>query len=383
MSPRDTASNKQARLRRLKALIVKESLQVGRDPSSILIAFILPLILLFLFGYGVSLDARQVRLGVVLEDTGPEARRLAGAFQATPFFDVQTSLDRRELVPELVRGRLRGLVVIPRDFARALHTPGDTARVQVITDGSETNTANFVANYAQGTLATWMSQEAVLAARAAGPQATLALRFFYNAEIDSRHSLVPGSLAIIMAIIGSLLTALVVAREWERGTMEALLATPLSAPEIVIGKLIPYFVLGMASMAVCTAVAFFLYGIPFRGTLLALALASAAFLLAALGQGFLISTLTRNQFLASQIAMVSAFLPAFILSGFVFEIASMPWIIRTVSRIIPARYFVTNLQTLFLTGDIWPLLWPNILFCLAIAGLFFALTLKKTPHRLE
>jgi ABC-2 type transport system permease protein len=322
-------------------------------------------------------------VGVVLEDTGPEARRLAGAFAATSFFEVHASRHRREIVPDLVRGRLRGMVVIPQDFARALYAPGVTAGVQVITDGSETNTANFVANYAQGTLATWMAQEARVAARPAAPKATLETRFFYNAELDSRNSLVPGSLAVIMAIIGSLLTALVVAREWERGTMEAILATPLSAPEIVIGKLIPYFVLGMASMAVCTAVAFFLYGIPFRGSLPALAAVSAAFLLAALGQGFLISTVTRNQFLASQAALVSAFLPAFILSGFVFEIASMPWIIRTVSRIIPARYFVTNLQTLFLTGDVWALLTPNALFCLAIAGIFFALTLKKTPRRLE
>lgn len=376
-------SAKTGRARRLKALIVKESRQVVRDPSSILIAFVLPLILLFLFGYGVSLDARQVRLGVVLEDTGPEARRLAGAFLATPFFDARPALDRRGLAADLVSSRVRGLVVIPQDFARSLHAPGVTARVQVITDGSETNTANYVANYAEGVLATWMAQEAAMRAGSADPQAVLEARFFYNAELDSRNSLVPGSLAIIMAIIGTLLTALVMAREWERGTMEALLATPLSAPEIVIGKLVPYFALGMASMAICTAVAFFLYGIPFRGSLPALAIASAAFLLAALGQGFLISALTRNQFLASQAALVSGFLPAFILSGFIFEIASMPWIIRQMAKIIPARYFVTNLQTLFLTGDIWTLLLPNILFLLVIAGLMFAITLKKTPDRLE
>jgi ABC-2 type transport system permease protein len=374
---------KAGRARRLKALIIKESLQVVRDPSSILIAFVLPLILLFLFGYGVSLDARQVRLGVVLEDTSPEARRLAAAFQATPFFDVRTALARRALEPDLVSGRLRGMVIIPQNFTRDLLTPGVTARIQVVTDGSETNTANYVANYAEGTLATWLIQEARLAGRDIAPAVNLVTRFFYNSELDSRNSLVPGSLAIIMAIIGTLLTALVVAREWERGTMEALLATPLSALEIVFGKLVPYFVLGMASMAVCTAVAFFLYGIPFRGSLPALAIASAAFLLAALGQGFLISTVTRNQFLASQAALVSAFLPAFILSGFVFEIASMPWIIRQLAQIIPARYFVTDLQTLFLTGDVWSLMGPNVLILIGLAGLLFALTLKKTPNRLE
>jgi len=371
------------RARRLKALIIKESLQIVRDPSSILIAFVLPLILLFLFGYGVSLDARQVRLGVVLEDTGPEARRLAAAYLGTPFFDARAAFDRHALEPELVSGRLRGLVIIPQDFARALHTPGAAARIQVITDGSETNTANYVANYADGVLANWLIQEGRQTGRAGSPSVDLAARFFYNAELDSRNSLVPGSLAIIMAIIGTLLTALVVAREWERGTMEALLATPISAPEIIFGKLVPYFILGMASMAVCTAVAFFLYGIPFRGSLPALAVASAAFLLTALGQGFLISTVTRNQFLASQAALVTGFLPAFILSGFVFEIASMPWIIRQLAKIIPARYFVTNLQTLFLAGDIWDLMRANILALLVLAGLLFALTLKKTPHRLE
>lgn len=378
-----TTNPRVGRARRLKALIVKESLQVVRDPSSILIAFVLPLILLFLFGYGVSLDARQVRLGIVLEDSSPEARRLAASFQATPFFDTRTAQDRHRLESDLVSSRLRGIVIIPQDFARSLHAPGTTAQVQLITDGSETNTANYVANYTAGTLANWMAQEAALRSRALEPAAVLAPRFFYNPERDSRNSLVPGSLAIIMAIIGTLLTSLVVAREWERGTMEALLATPLSALEIVIGKLVPYFVLGMGSMAVCTAVAFFLYGIPFRGSLAALVVVSAAFLLTALGQGFLISTVTRNQFLASQAALVSAFLPAFILSGFIFEISSMPWLIRMLARIIPARYFVTNLQTLFLAGDIWALLRPSLLILLAIAGLLFALTLKKTPSRLE
>jgi ABC-2 type transport system permease protein len=378
-----TPPSRTGRARRLKALVVKESLQVVRDPSSILIAFVLPLILLFLFGYGVSLDARQVRLGVVLEDTGPEARRLAAAFQATPFFDARPALDRKALVPDLVSGRLRGLVVIPQAFARDLQAPDHAARVHLVTDGSETNTANFVANYAAGTLANWMVQEAAMAARPTAPPAVLVPRFFYNPELDSRNSLVPGSLAIIMAIIGTLLTALVVAREWERGTMEALLATPLSAFEIILGKLVPYFILGMASMAFCTAVAFFLYGIPFRGSLGALVVVSAAFLLTALGQGFLISTVTRNQFIASQVALISAFLPAFILSGFIFEIASMPWIIRQVAQVIPARYFVTNLQTLFLTGDVWALLGPNVLVLLGLAGILMALTFKKTPRRLE
>ncbi|MGD9331549.1 MAG: ABC transporter permease [Desulfobacterales bacterium] len=378
-----TIPKRTGRARRLKALIVKESRQVVRDPSCILIAFVLPLILLFLFGFGVSLDARQVRLGVVLKDGAPEARRLAAAFEATPFFNTRLAAHRRFVEDDLISGQLRGMLVIPQDFARNLGTPGRPARVQLITDGSETNTANYVANYAAGTLSTWLAQEGGRLARCSAPTVELATRFFYNPERDSRHSLVPGALAIIMAIIGTLLTALVVAREWERGTMEALLATPLSATEIVFGKLVPYFVLGMASMAVCTAVAILLYGIPLQGSLPALTAVAAAFLLTALGQGFLISTITRSQFIASQLALLTAFLPAFILSGFIFEVASMPWIIRQLVKIVPARYFVTNLQTLFLTGDIWALLGPNILILLVLAGILFALTLKKTPARLE
>ncbi|MFZ7128037.1 MAG: ABC transporter permease [Desulfobacterales bacterium] len=371
-----------ARLRRLKALMVKEGLQVVRDPSSILIAFVLPMILLFLFGYGVSLDARGLRLGIVLDDLGPEARSLAAAFHATPFFEAKTALNRNDLKADLVSGRLRGVIVIPQDFGarlRSLEAPA----VQLLTDGSETNTANYVANYVQGTILTWSSGRGLSEGRTALPRIEMASRFFYNPELDSRHTLVPGSLAIIMAIIGTLLTALVVAREWERGTMESLLATPLGPVEIIIGKLVPYFILGMASMAVCTGISVFLFGIPFLGSVAALVMVSASFLLAALGQGFLISTIARNQFVASQIALVTGFLPAFILSGFIFEIASMPWMIRQMTRIIPARYLVTNLQTIFMAGDVWPLLVPNTLVLLAIALVMFLLTLRKTPDRLE
>jgi len=371
------------RVRRLKALIVKESLQVVRDPSCILIAFVLPLIFLFLFGYGVSLDARNIRIGIALEDDGPEAHSLAAAFIASRFFDTRIARDRRELEPNLVSGRIRGIVVIPRNFTRQLKKREAVSPVQLLTDGSESNTANYVENYARGALASWLTEQGLSVAASTEPAVDLTARVFYNPALDSRNSLVPGSLAVIMAIIGTLLTALIVAREWERGTMEALLATPLTAVEIIIGKLVPYFCLGMGSMAVCTAIAVCLLAVPFRGSYAALTVVSAAFMLAALGQGFLISTLTRNQFVASQISIISAFLPAFILSGFVFEIASMPWLLRQLTRLIPARYFVTNLQTLFLAGDIRLLLIENALLLLAIALFFFVLTLKKTHNRLE
>ena len=370
------------RLRRLKALMAKEFVQILRDPSSLLIAFVLPLILLFLFGYGVSLDARRLPLGVAVQDSGQQAQSLAGAFAASPYFVVQQAREPRGLLAQLVDGELRGVVVIPADFDRNLQR-GDTPQVQVLTDGSETNTANFVQNYAQGVVATWQTQQAEQRGASVAGAPYLATRTWFNPELSSRDSLVPGALAIIMAIIGTLLTALVVAREWERGTMEALLATPVGIVELVAGKLLPYFALGLGAMLGSTAVAVFLFGVPFRGSLLALLATSAAFMLAALGQGLLISTVAKNQFVASQVAVITGFLPAFLLSGFIFEIASMPLPIRVLTHVIAARYLVSSLQTLFLDGDVWPLLLPNLAVLLAIAGFFFLVTAKKTVKRLR
>ncbi|HFE0995980.1 TPA: ABC transporter permease, partial [Legionella pneumophila] len=208
-------------------------------------------------------------------------------------------------------------------------------------------------------------------------------RYWYNQELKSRNFLIPGSIVIVMTLIGTLLTSLVIAREWERGTMEAMMATPISIVDIILGKLIPYFVLGMGSMFLCTIIATWYYGVPFQGTLLALTLVSAVFLVAALGQGLLISTLARDQFVASQLALMSAFLPSFILSGFIFEINSMPKWIQLLTHLFAARYFVTSLQTLFLTGNIWSLL-IRCLFAIALIGFaFFFITAHKTRKRLD
>lgn len=370
------------RLRRLNALMGKEFVQILRDPSSLLIAFVLPLILLFLFGYGVSLDARQIPLGVVVEGDGQGAQSLASAFAASPYFVVTPSREARRLQPELLAGRLRGLVVIPLDFDRTL-AAGAAPALQVITDGSETNTANYVQNYAQGVVASWQTRQAQEKGEMEARGPVLVPRIWFNPELASRDSLVPGAVAIIMAIIGTLLTALVVSREWERGTMEALLATPVGILELILGKLIPYFVLGMAAMLGSVLVSTFLFAVPFRGSLLALLATSAAFLLAALGQGLLISTVAKNQFVASQIAVITGFLPAFLLSGFLFEISSMPLPIRGLTHIIAARYLVSNLQTLFLAGDVWPLFLPNILILLLLAAILFLVTVKKTVKRLR
>jgi ABC-2 type transport system permease protein len=207
-------------------------------------------------------------------------------------------------------------------------------------------------------------------------------RFWYNPELESRFFLVPGSIAIVMTLIGTLLTALVVAREWERGTMEAMMATPIGVAELLAGKLLPYFALALASMALSTTVAVLLFGVPLRGSLPALLLLSIAFLCPALGQGLLISAVTKNQFVASQVALLTGFLPSFLLSGFIFEIDSMPTAIQWLTMVVPARYFIPSLQTVFLAGDIWPLFLTDIGAMLLIGGVFFALAARSTKKRL-
>jgi len=369
--------------RRFKALIVKETIQVFRDPSSILIAFVLPLILLFLFGFGVSLDANRIKIGLVLEDTTPDVRSLAAAFTNSRFFDTRIARDRRAFEADLVAGHIRGIVVIPKDFTARLKRRNVQAPVQVITDGTQPNTANFVQNYARGMWQNWLQQRALDEGTTQVQAITLEPRYWFNEELLSRNFLVPGSIAIIMTLIGTLLTALVIAREWERGTMEAIFATPVGRVELLAGKIVPYFVLGMASMLVCTLVAVILFEVPLRGSVPALIAVSAAFLCPALGQGYLISAATKNQFVASQLALFSGFLPAMLLSGFVFEISSMPTAVQAVTLILPARYFVSSLQTLFLAGDIWSLLLPGIAIMLAIGGLFLGLAIRVTHKKLD
>ena len=370
------------RFRRVRALTVKEWRQAVRDPSTVLIAFVLPVVLLVIFGYGVNLDARGLGLGVALESDAPEARSLAAGFLASGSFRTCVAHDRRALIQELTTGKIRGIVVIPQDFTRRLRVGGD-APIQLLTDGSEPNTANYLWNYVQGILYSWLTERAHDTAQTISPPVRLVSRVWYNPSIESRQALIPGSLAVILTIIGTLLTSLVVAREWERGTMEALLTTPVSRVELLAGKFIPYFLLGLLSLAASAGVSVFLFGIPCRGSALAVMLAGGTFLSAALAQGLLISTLARNQFLASQGALISGFLPAFLLSGFIFEIASMPYLIRQFSRIIPARYLVAQFQTIFLVGDVWAVVLPKCAVLLLMAAVLLALTLKKTPRRLE
>lgn len=369
--------------RRVKALIIKESYQIVRDPSSLLISIFLPLLLLFLYGYGVSLDLDHLRIGLVMEDTAPDAQSLIKSFTDSRYFDVKIVRDRRELFNDIEAGKIRGFVVIPSYFSDFRNRPNTIAPLQAIADGSETNTANFFQYYVQGAFANWLLQEKISNNLQGLPHIEVQPRVWFNEQLESRYFLLTGSLAIIMTLIGTLLTALVVSKEWERGTMEALISTPLKTSEIIAGKVIPYFFLGLVSMTICVLATVFIFGVPYRGTLIALLIVSSAFLVSALGLGLLISTVSKSQALSYQIATVTAFFPGFILSGFLFEIFSMPKWIQMITYIIPSRYFVQSLQTLFLVGDVWPLLLKNIFFMLLIGAIFFMITKKKTVKRLE
>ena len=368
--------------RRLRALVTKESLQIMRDPSTFLIAFVLPLILLFLFGYGVSLDTSRVHIGLVVEDDSAPALALAEAFRNSAYFDVENARTVAAVRSRMIGGDLRALVVIPQDFGRGVQR-GEPAPIQIVTDGSQPNTASFATAYAQGVYANWAAAEGIDIGTGAAAQISVAPRFWFNPELKSRYFLVPGSIAIVMTMIGTLLTALVVAREWERGTLEAMMATPISMAEFIASKLIPYFVLGLCSMGLCTVIGITVFGVPFRGSVLALLAISSAFLLPALGLGLFISAATKNQFVASQIALLTGFLPAFLLSGFLFEISSMPWPIRMLTYIVPARYLIPPLQTVFVAGDLWGLFLPDIGMMLVFGAIFFALSFRVTRRSLD
>lgn len=352
--------------------------QIVRDPATILIAVVLPVLLLFLFGYGVNLDTARIRVGLAVEDDGAAARSLALSYAQSRWFQVVRTDGIVALRQDLTAGDIRAIIVIPPGFSRGA-AAGNVRPVEILTDGSGPNTAAFAAAHAQGVLQAWGRQ-----GRAAPePRITVEPRVWFNPELKSRDFLVPGSIALVMAMIGSLLTALVVAREWERGTVEAIFATPVTMTEFLASKLGPYFLLGLVSMSLCTVLAVGVFGVPFRGSVLALAAMTACFLAPSLGLGLFISSATRSQFVASQIALLTAFLPSMLLSGFLFEISSMPTPIRWLTLLIPARYFIPCLTTVFLAGDLWSVFLPNMAALLGFGLVFFALAFRVTRRSLD
>jgi ABC-2 type transport system permease protein len=346
------------KVRRVWALIVKESRQIVRDPSSIAIGVVMPVMLILLFGYALSLDVKNAPVAVVLEDSSAPARELAAGFTLSPYFSVVPTSSMRQAEALMLDHKIDGIVRIPTDFGRRV-ARGD-AEVQIVLHGTDANTARIIEAYAGGAIAQWAVRQTAEGDRvSAGGPVGVQNRMWFNEANDSRYFLVPGLIVLIITLIGAFLTALVVAREWERGTLEALLVTPVRSDEILLGKIIPYFVLGMIGFALCIFAAEFLFNVPLRGSLLVLTGVAMLYLLVSLGIGLVASSLTRSQFVASQIALLATFLPAMMLSGFLFDLRSMPFAVQLVTYVLPARYFVALLQTIFLAGNIWSVILPN------------------------
>ncbi len=373
---------KRDKWRRVYALIVKEFHQIIRDPSTILIAGAFPIILLFIFGVGISLDMNNLKVGLVLEDKNPVAQSFALSLKNSKYFSVK-SYDRNELSRSFTKDLNKGMVIVPFYFSEYKNMPSQKGPIYVIGDGSEPNTAAFVQNYVQGAWLNWLIQETISSDGKKAPAIDIQPRFWYNEQLSSHFFLIPGSISIIMTLIGTLLTSLVITREWERGTFESLMTTPVSMLEIYLAKIISYFCLGMGSMFICAFVAIAIYGVPFRGSFALLTIVSGIFLLSSLAMGLLISSVTKNQFVASQISSVIAFLPGFMLSGFVFETSSMPIIINIISYLFPPRYMVPCMQTLFLVGQVWKLLLLNVLAMIAITLIILAMISRRIVKRLD
>ncbi|MEZ5576548.1 MAG: ABC transporter permease [Candidatus Competibacteraceae bacterium] len=369
-------------LMRLRGMVRKESLQILRDPSSIAIAFVMPVVLLLLFGYGVSLDAQHIPLAMVIERPDANSASFAAAFQQSEYFSPRRFDSIQDAEQALRERQVDGIVWLRGDFSRRLLAAGD-APVGVILNGVDANQARIASGYIQGAWQSWLQAYASSHGQELTLPAAVEQRVWFNPALRSRNFLVPGLVAVIMTLIGALLTALVVAREWERGTMEALMVTPIRIGELLLGKLLPYFVLGMGGMLLSVAMARWQFGVPLTGSFWLLLVTSTLFMLVALGMGLLISTVARNQFVAGQIAILVTFLPAFILSGFIFDIGSMPAPIQFITHVVPARYFVAILQTLFLAGDVWPVVLGNAAALLLMMLIFFAVLGRKARKRLE
>ncbi|MBL8239678.1 MAG: ABC transporter permease [Bryobacterales bacterium] len=365
--------------RRVRAMARKEFLHIVRDTRSLVMALLVPLFMLILFGYALSLDVDHIPTLVVDLDGTPASRDLRARFEGTPYFDVKGVETSAAAVNSLVdRGTILLAVVIPNGLHRDL-SRGARPAIQLLLDGSDSNTASIAINYAQNLIANW-AVERLAGRRMAGP-VEAQVRVFYNSDLKSRNFLIPGLIAVVLMIIAALLTSLTIAREWENGSMEQLLSTPLRPAEIVLGKLAAYFAVGAVDVVTSVLMGVFVFDVPLRGNLFFLAFSSGVFLFGALSWGILLSAIAKTQLLAFQMGMLSSFLPAFLLSGFMYSIENMPRPIQAVSSIVPARYFIRVLKALYLKGEGLELLWLQVVFLFVYAAVVFALATRKIGHK--
>jgi ABC-2 type transport system permease protein len=377
-----------ARRRRLWALVRKETRQVVRDPSSIAIGVVLPLILILLFGYAMSLDVKHVPVALVVDQPSPQADEIVAAFRLSPYFQARQATSMAEARELMLSRTVDGVVYLPADFARRV-AAGD-ADVQLLVHGVDANRARIIETYAEGAIAQAEARQAaegVAAEGAAAPsagvgQAVVQSQLWFNNANDSRYYLVPGLIVLIITLIGAFMTAMVVAREWERGTFEALFVTPVRTEEILVGKVAPYFALGLGGLFLCLFAARFLFEVPFRGSLSVLLGGSMLYLLVSIGVGLLVSSGVKSQFLASQLVLAVTFMPALMLSGFIYDLRNVPLVVRLISYIVPARYYVSLLQTTFLAGDVWRVILPNTAVLAVVAAALLVLARRATRKSL-
>ncbi|MGP0090715.1 MAG: ABC transporter permease [Xanthobacteraceae bacterium] len=368
------------KLRRILALMRKERYQILRDPGSITIGIVMPVMLILLFGYGLSLDVKDVPVAVVLEDPAPNARELAAGFQLSPYFKARLVSSMPEAQQMMLDRTVDGIVRVRADFSR--HAAIGDAEVQVVVHGTDANTARIIQGYAQGAIGQWAARQVAEGKAIASAPAVVQSRLWFNEANDSHYFLVPGLVVLIMTLIGAFLTALVMAREWERGTMETLFVTPVRVGEILLGKTIPYFVMGMIGLLLCIFAGKFLFDVPLRGSIWVLTFVSMLYLLVVLGIGLWVSSATKSQFVASQIVLLVTFLPAMMLSGFLFDLRSMPAAVRLITYVLPARYYVALLQTIFLAGDVWTVIIPNAAVLALMAAVLLLMSRVATRKTL-
>jgi ABC-2 type transport system permease protein len=370
---------------RMLAVAKKEIIQILRDSRSLLIVVLMPVTLMLLFGYGVNLDLKGLPVYVYDCDGSQQSQDLLKHFQASKYFNiVRVVNDYSTLTRALDDGHAKMGIVIPWNFSERL-SKGGSVRVQALVDATDDNTANVLIGYTQAVVQGYSSELQVAWMGQRGQQIQpspvgVETRTWYNEDLESSAFIIPGVLALVMSVIGAFLTSLTIAREWERGTMEQLISTPVSAMEIMLGKLTPYFILGMFDVMVCAVIAIYWFHVPFRGSFLTLLVSSALFLVVVLSLGFFISVLAKSQFAASQIALLITFLPAFLLSGFLFAIEQMPLALQWITRILPARYYVSILKKIFLKGTPINLLYSDLI-PLAVFAFVLALLATRAFHK--
>lgn len=349
---------------RVAALTRKEIRQLIRDPGSLAMGIGLPIVLILIFGYGLSLDVRNAPVAVVLEDPSPTAADVIAGLELSAYIapSIVTSMHDAEQL--MLARKVDAIVRVPNDFSRRLSA--GQGIVQLVVHGSEASRAMIIRSYVIAAIAQWGQRQADRAASSIAPgTVTVEERMWFNSANNSTWYLVPGLIVLIMTLVGAFLTAMVMAREWERGTLEALFVTPVRPGEILLAKIIPYFMVGMLGLGMCLFTARFQLGVPVHGSLVIILISSMLYMLVALGLGLVISSVTKNQFLASQLAIISSFMPSLMLSGFLFDLRDVPFVIRMVGQALPATYFMELIRTLFLAGNVWPLIFKD---CAILAG---------------